>query len=84
MRLMQSFGTKQYETFFRMGPIFEPTPKKGGIPWEAVREWLFFAISASGSDFNPQNTQCMSACPVGPVDRSGVLKIFVFLELEQN
>jgi len=36
----------------------------------------------SGSNFNPQNTQCMDACP----DKLfiGVVKIFAFLELEQN
>jgi hypothetical protein len=44
----------------------------------------FCPISLSGSNFNPQNTQCMSACPVGPADRTGVVKIFAFLELEQN
>ena len=51
-------------------------------------------ISASASNFNPRNTQCMPACPVGPADRTGVVKIFVFpqgvtptgwrLELEQK
>ncbi len=35
-----------------------------------IRKWL---ISASGLDFNPQNTQCIPA-----------VKIFVFLDLEQN
>ncbi|MBU0989222.1 MAG: hypothetical protein KJ823_03455, partial [Proteobacteria bacterium] len=40
---------------------------------EAVREWLFPAISASGSDFNPQNTQCIPA-----------VKIFAFLDLAKN
>jgi len=34
---------------------------------------LFCPITASGSDFNPQNTQCIPA-----------VKIFAFLELEQN
>ena len=29
---------------------------------------------------NPQNTQCMDACP----DFIGVVKIFAFLELERN
>ena len=33
----------------------------------------FCPIYASGSDFNPQNTQCIPA-----------VKIFAFLELEQN
>jgi len=42
----------------------------------------FCPISASDSNFNPQNTQCIPACPVGPADRTGAVKIFVFLELE--
>ena len=33
----------------------------------------FYPISASGSTFNPQNTQCIP-----------VVKIFAFLELEQK
>jgi hypothetical protein len=33
----------------------------------------FCPISVSGSNFNPQNTQCIP-----------VVKIFAFLELEQN
>jgi len=44
----------------------------------------FCPISVSGSNFNPQNTQCIRACPVGPEDRTGVDKIFAFLELEQK
>ncbi len=36
----------------------------------------------SDSNFNPRNTQCIPACPVGPADRTGVVKIFAFLELE--
>jgi len=55
----------------------------------------FCQISVLGSNFNPRNTQCMPACPacpvapedgtgVGPADRTGVVKIFAFLELEQN
>jgi len=27
----------------------------------------------SGSNFNPQNTQCIPVCPVGPADRTGVV-----------
>ena len=37
-----------------------------------------------GSNFNPQNTQCIPACPVGPADRTGVVKIFACLELESR
>ena len=44
----------------------------------------FCPIPALVSNFNPQNTQCIPACPVGPVDRTGVVKIFAFLELERN
>jgi hypothetical protein len=42
----------------------------------------FCPIPASDSNFNPQNTQCIPACPVGPADRTGVVKIFAFLGLE--
>ena len=42
----------------------------------------FCPIPASVSNFNPQNTQCIPACPVGPADRTGVIKIFAFLGLE--
>jgi len=44
----------------------------------------FCPIPASDSNFNPQNTQCIPACPVGPADRTGVVKIIVLLGLEQN
>jgi hypothetical protein len=37
----------------------------------------------SGSDFNARNTQCIPACPVGLADRTGVVKIFAILDLEQ-
>jgi hypothetical protein len=30
-----------------------------------------------------KNTQCIPACPVGPEDRTGVVKIIAFLELEK-
>jgi hypothetical protein len=45
----------------------------------------FCPIPASGSNFNPQNTQCIPACPVKcEAYFSGVVKIFAFLGLEQN
>ena len=31
---------------------------------------------------NPRNTSCMSACPVGPTDRTGAVKIFACLGFE--
>ncbi len=40
---------------------------------ETFEKTLFCPISASGSDFNPQNTQCIPA-----------VKILAFLDLEQN
>ena len=42
----------------------------------------FCPISASSSNFNPRNTQCMDACPDGVF--IGVVKIIAFLELEQK
>jgi len=43
----------------------------------------FCPTSALGLNFNPQNTTCIPACPVGLADRTGVVKIFAFLDLEQ-
>jgi hypothetical protein len=37
---------------------------------------------STGSNFTPQNTQCMDACP--DVFFIRVVKIFAFLDLEQN
>jgi hypothetical protein len=39
----------------------------------SIQKWLFFTISASDSNFNAPNTQCIPA-----------LKIFVFLDLAKN
>jgi hypothetical protein len=45
----------------------------------------FCPISASGSNFNPRNTQCIRVCPVKcEAYFSGVVKIIAFLELEQK
>jgi hypothetical protein len=45
----------------------------------------FCSISASGSNFNPRNTQCIPACPVKcEAYFSGVVKIITFLELKQK
>ena len=41
-------------------------------------------IRALNPNFNPRNTQCIPACPVGPADRTGVVKVFAFLDLEQK
>ena len=51
-------------------------------PLRPLQNAPFCPISLSGSNFNPQNTQCIPACSVGPEDRTGVVKIFAFLELE--
>ncbi|HBF42675.1 MAG TPA: hypothetical protein DDW42_03430 [Desulfobacteraceae bacterium] len=58
------------------------------------RKLLIFPISApacaylhadrSDKNFNPQNTQCIPACPVGLADRTGAVKIFAYLDLEQT
>jgi hypothetical protein len=54
-------------------------------PIPALAPWNAKLIPlGSGSNFNPQNTQCFPACPVGPSDRTGVVKIFAFLDIEQN
>jgi hypothetical protein len=51
----------------------------GGEKWvciqneRALKNVPFCPISASDSNFNPQNTKCIPA-----------VKIFVFLDLEQN
>ena len=42
----------------------------------------FCPISTSDSNINPRNTQCKSTCPVGPADRTGVVKMLAFFELE--
>ena len=43
----------------------------------------FCPISVSGSNFNPQNTICIRACPVGPEDRTGWLKFSPSLNLNK-
>jgi hypothetical protein len=43
----------------------------------------FCPISLSGSNFNPQNTLCIRACPVGPEDRTGWLKFSSSLNLNK-
>jgi len=43
------------------------------INYETFAKRPFYPIPASGSNFNPQNTQCIP-----------VVKIFAFLGLEQN
>jgi len=48
------------------------------------RKLSFPPISASDSNFNPRNTTSITACPVGPADRTGVVKFFVFLDLNEK
>ena len=43
----------------------------------------FCPISVSSSNFNPQNTPCIRACPVGPEDRTGWLKFSPSLNLNK-
>jgi hypothetical protein len=42
---------------FAKRPLLPPPKNSGG----------------SGSNFNPQNTTSITACPVGPADRTGVV-----------
>ncbi len=56
------------------------SPVIHGFSMRPLQNAPFCPISALGSNFNPQNTQCMDACP----DPIGVVKIFACLELEQN
>jgi hypothetical protein len=41
-------------------------------------------MSVSDSNFNPRNTNSITACLVGPADRTGMVKIFVFLDLNKK
>jgi hypothetical protein len=50
--------------------LFEMTDSKEGK--QSLKNAPFCPIPASGSNFNPRNTQCIPACPVGPADRTGV------------
>jgi len=58
--------------------------KRHGHNVRPLQNAPFCSISASDSNFNPRNTQCIPACPVGPADRTGVVKIIAFLELKQK
>jgi hypothetical protein len=49
-----------------------------------LRNSSFRPIPVLDSNFNPRNTQCMPACPVGPADRTGVVIFFGCLNLEQK
>jgi hypothetical protein len=55
-------------------------PIPAPAPWNAKHIPL-----GSGSNFNPQNIQCIRACPVKcEAYFSGVVKIFGFLGFEQK
>jgi hypothetical protein len=41
-------------------------------------------VKIAEADFNSRNTNCMPACPIGPLDRTGVVKIIVFLDLNEK
>jgi len=56
--------------FFKKGRVLY---EKGDYVKRPLQNVPFCPISASDSDFNPRNTQCIP-----------VVKIFIFLELEQN
>jgi len=62
--------------------MFPPDPDKPGRP---LQNAPFRSISASGSIFNPRNTQCIRACPVKcEAYFSGVVKTIAFIELKQK
>jgi hypothetical protein len=60
-------------------PLYCYSPKE-----RPLKNVPFCPIPAPGENFNPQNTQCIPACPVGPREnagtwpagRTGVVKIF--------
>jgi hypothetical protein len=58
------------------------SPETGILFVRPLKNAPFCPIPASDSNFNPQNTKCIPACPVGPADRTGVVKIIAFLGLE--
>jgi hypothetical protein len=41
-------------------------------------------VKIAEADFNSRNTTCMPACPIGPLDRTRVVKIIVFLDLNEK
>jgi hypothetical protein len=53
-------------------------------PLRPLKNPLFYPIFASDSDFNPRNTHCMTACPVGSADRTRWLKSSSFLTLDKT
>jgi hypothetical protein len=63
--------------------VLRPLQNAPFCPIQALAPWNAQPIPlGSDSNFNPQNTQCIPACPVDPADRTGVVKIFAFLGLE--
>jgi hypothetical protein len=59
----------------------ETFEKRSLLPNYGVR--LKFLPAAELWRVNPRNTQCMSACPVGPADRTGVVKFSPALNLNK-
>jgi hypothetical protein len=63
--------------------MFQQVRKGIEILSDTFENALFYPIPASGSNYDPRNTKCMSACPVKcEAYSSGAVKIFVFLGLE--
>jgi hypothetical protein len=63
----------------------KPGASVPGLEMRPLQNAPFCLIPASGSNFNPQNTQCIRACPVKcEAYFSGVVKIFAFLVIKQN
>jgi len=69
-------------------PISAPAPWNAepiplGSDSDFARSAFFQAVRRNLKRY-PQNTLSIPACPIGPADRTGAVKIFVFLKLEQN
>jgi len=74
--ILFSYDTDQMKEnigYFLHGWVQEGFKAVNGVTLRPLQNAPFRPISASGSNFNPQNTQCIPA-----------VKIFAFLELERN
>ena len=65
-----------------LNSLNETFAKRLLLPNSIVLDNRDLHFASTGSNFNPQNTLCIPACPVGPSDRTGVVKIIAFLGLE--
>ena len=66
------------------GFIIRARPKTVIFPNLCVPAERDLRFASTGSNYNPRNTQCIPACPVGLGDRTGVVIIFTFIDLEKK